>query len=323
MDGSIRFEDVDYQINDLSVGGLSVVSAVLGWEEGEIRRVQFTIRHGELEVSGNTNCQCLENDGKGITRFKLVNPSEDLTEFFRAATLRSVSGAEYDVSWLPESSSKMRKAESQPRRPLANHVLSLPMLVLAMFLLLLGAFLMRMTEGNAYWVTETHQIVSPATGQIKWLGTGPFDVGEPISKIAAMTVTGKDLPFIVRANVASVYINWRFSTGDHITTDDVLGHLHNVPRNEGRFFAIVSLQIPFFQPEPGDSVVMETIGGQRVVGELKRFLTQRQVHNYATNSDQFALHKLYALVEFSDTPADFSASPDVRILDTVLENLFR
>ena len=323
VDGSIRFEDIDYRISDLSVGGLSVVGSVSGWEEGEIRRVEFTIRHGEMEVSGNPNFQRLENGGNGITRFKLVNPSEDMTEFFRAATLRSVSGAEYDVGWLPENSSRMQKAENRPRQSLASHILSLPMLVLAMFMLLIGAFLARKTDGEAHWVTETHQIVSPVTGQITSLGNGPFDVGEPISEIAVMTVTGEARPFTVRAKVASVSVAWRFSTGDQITADDVLGYLHNVPQNDGRFFAIVSLQIPFFQPSLGDSVVMESIGGQRIVGKLRRFLSRRQVRNHATNNDQFAPHKPYALVEISDAAVDFSASPKVRILDTVFENTLR
>lgn len=46
LDGSIHFEGVDYPINDLSVGGLSVVGNMPGWEEGDTRPVQFTIRHG-------------------------------------------------------------------------------------------------------------------------------------------------------------------------------------------------------------------------------------------------------------------------------------
>ena len=68
---------------------------------------------------------------------------------------------------------------------------------------------------------------------------------------------------------------------------------------------------------------MESIGGQRIVGKLQRFLPRRQVRSYATNNDQFAPRKPYALVEISDTAVDFSASPNVRILDTVLENTLR
>ena len=324
VNGSIRFEEIDYTINDLSVGGLSVIGAVPGWEEGEIRQVQFTILHGALDVSGKVNCQCLENRGKGITRFKLVNPSEDLAELFRAATLRNASGSEYDIGWLPEKSSKLQEAEDTPqRRPLTSYFLSLPMLVLMMFVLLLGTFVARMTEGDAYWLTERHEIVSPVTGQITSLGTGPFSAGETISEITAMTVNGDDLPFTVRANVASVSVDWRFSTGDHVTVDDILGHLRNVPRTQVRYYAIVSLEVPFFSPGPGDSIVLESVGGKRIVGKLQRMLTQRQLHDYAGIDNQFGPHKSYALVEINDAGVDFSASPEVRILDTVLENKFR
>lgn len=323
LDGSIHFDGVDYTINDLSVGGLSVVGKVPGWEEGDIRRVQFTIRHGALIVSGRIQCQCLKNSEQDLTRFRLVDPSEDLSEFLRAVTLRSVSGSEYDVGWLPENSSKLQTKEDTRRHTWTSQVLSLPMLVLAMFLVLLGAFVVRKTEGDAYWVTEAHQIASPVTGQIKSLNTGPFDVGEPISEIVATSVSGEAFPFTITADVASIFVNWRFSTGDIVSVDDVLGYVHNVPRNNGRFFAIVSLQVPFFRLEPGDSISIESVDGRRIIGAVRRFLPVGEARNYATNNDQFAWHRHYALIEISDAAVDFSAPPKVRILDTILENEFR
>ena len=323
LDGSIHFEGVDYPINDLSVGGLSVVGNMPGWEEGDIRPVQFAIRHGALNVSGRIQCQCLKNSGKGLTRFRLVDPSEDLSEFFRAVTMRSVSGSEYDVGWLPESSSKLQTKADTQRRSWTSQVLSLPMLVLAMFLLLLGAFVVRKTEGDAYWVTEAHQIASPASGQIKSLSTGPFNVGDPVSEIVATSVSGEALPFTITANVASISVNWRFSTGDIVSANDVLGYVRNVPRNNGRFSAIVSLQVPFFRLEPGDKVSIESVDGRQLVGEVRRFLPVGDARNYVTNNDQFAPHKRYALIEMSDAAVDFSAPPKVRVLDTILENEFR
>ncbi len=323
VDGSLRIEEIDYPINDISVGGVPVVGEVPDWEEGEIRQVQFAMRHGELEISGKMNCQCLENGGEEITRFKLVNPSEDLAEFFRTATLRGASGSEYDVGWLAEKSFKLEEAGAKPRRPIASYILSLPMLVLAVFALLLATFVARTTHGDAYWVTSIHEIVSPVTGRITSLETGPFNVGEPVSEIATMTVNGEAMPFTIRADVASVSVDWRFSTGDRIAADDVLGHLHNVPRTQGRYYAIVSLESPFFRLRAGNSIVLESAGGQRVVGELQYMLTPRQQLNYAGVSNQFASHKTYALVKLSDATADLSGSPEVRILDTILENKFR
>ncbi len=323
LQGSIHFEGLDYSIEDLSVGGLSVTGAVLGWQESEIRQAEFAIQHGVLEVRGKVNCLCLENRRDGITRFKLVEPSEDLAEFFRAATLRSVSGADYDVGWLPENSSKLEQPENTGRVSLSSHIFSLPMLVLVMFLVLLAAFAIRKTSADARWVTDTHEIIAPVSGQITSLGTGPFTVGEALTEITAMTINGTDLPFTLTADVASIAVDWRFSTGDRVNAEDVLGHLHNVPRNEDRFFAIVSLQFPLFRPGPGDSVILETIDDARIVGELRRVLTLDQARNYATNNDQFAPDKTYALVEFRGDPVDFSAAPEVRLLDTVLENTFR
>ncbi|MDJ0640056.1 MAG: hypothetical protein QNJ20_14580 [Paracoccaceae bacterium] len=323
VQGFIHFEGFDYAIHDLSVGGLSVFGAVLGWQEDEIRQAEFALNHGSLEVRGKMNCLCLDNPENGISRFKLVDPSEDLAEFFRAATLRSVSGADYDVGWLPESSSKLKSSETIEKASLASHVFSLPMLVLAMFVVLLAAFAIRKTNGDAHWVTGTHEIIAPVTGQITSLGTGPFTVGETLAEITAMTVNGNDLPFNLTADVASVAVDWRFSTGDRIGADDVLGHLHNVPRNKDRFFAIVSLQIPFYRPVPGDRVVLEAIDDTRIVGDLQRLLTRDQARNHATNNGQFAPNKPYALVEFQGAPVDFSAAPEVRILDTLIENTFR
>lgn len=323
LDGSIHFEQVDYPINDFSVGGLSVAGNVPGWEEGDIRAVQFTIRHGTLNVSGRLQCQCIKNSEKGLTRLRLVDPSEDLSEFFRAVTMRSVSGSEYDVGWLPETSSKLQTKADTQRRSWANQLISLPMLVFAMFLLLLGAFVVRKTDGDAYWVTETHQILSPVTGQIESLSTGPFNVGDPVSEIVATSVSGEALPFTIPANVASTSVNWRFSTGDIVSTNDVLGIVSNVPQNNGRFSAIVSLQVPFFRLELGDKVSIESIDDRPVVGEVRRILPVGDARKYATNNDQFAAHKRYALVEMSDATVDFSAPPKIRILDTILENGFR
>lgn len=323
LDGSIHFEGIDYPINDLSVGGLSVVGTIPGWEEGDVRRVQFTIRHGALIVSGKIQCHCLKNSEMGLTRFKFVDPSEDLTEFFRAVTLRSVSGSKYNVGWLPENSSNLHTKEITPRHSWTSQALSLPMLVLAMFLLLLGAFVVRTTEGDAYWVTEAHQIASPVSGQITSLGSGPFNVGEPISEIVASSVTGEETQVAITAKVASISVNWRFSTGDIVSAEDVLGYARNVPRNDGRFSAIVSLQVPFFHLKPGDSVSIESRDGRRVIGEIRRFLPIGEAHNYAANIDQFAPHKRYALVEMSDDAVDFSVPPKVRIIDTIIENKFR
>lgn len=324
VDGALHFEGLDYPINDLSVGGLSVAGAVLGWRKDEIREAEFAIQHGVLEVRGKVNCLCLEKRQDEITRFKLVEPSEDLAEFFRAATLRSVSGADYDVGWLPENSSNLKKPESTAKKAsITSRLFSLPMLVLAMFIVLLAAFAIRQTSGDARWVTDMHEIIAPVAGQISSLGTGPFTVGETLTEITAMTVNGNELPFTLTADVASVAVDWRFSTGDRVDANDVLGHLLNVPRNEDRYFAIVSLQIPFFRPRPGNRVVLEAVDETRIVGDVKRILARDEARNHATNNDQFAPGKRHALVEFRGDPVDFSAAPEVRLFDTVLENAFR
>ncbi len=323
VDGSLRIDESDYQIRDLSVGGVSVVGAVPDWEKGDIRRVQFDIHHGELGVSGKLNCECLENGGNGITRFRLVNPSEDLAEFLRAVTLRNVSGAEYDAGWLSEKSHQLKDADAKPRRTPASLALSLPMLVLAMFMLLLAAFVIRKTDGEAYWVAGVHEIVAPLTGQITSLSTGPFNVGDPITEIIAMTIDGEDMPFTMTADVASISVAWRFSTGDRVEAGDILGHLHNVPRNDGQFHAIVSLQVPFFQLTPGDSIVMGSVSGQRFVGQVQRMLAPEELPAYTTTGAPFSTRQTYFLALLEDAAAELSGSPEIWILDTVLQNGLR
>ncbi len=323
IDGWIRSDGSDYRIRDLSTGGLSLAAAVPGWNEGDVRRVQFAIRHGALLVCGDIQCQCLENSETGITRCKFVEPSEDITEFFRAVTLRSVSGSEYNAGWLPETSTELSVTKAAPQQSWSSYVLSLPMLVLAMFLLLLSVFVSRNADGNAYWVTQTHEITSPVSGRIGSLETGPFNVGDPISEIFAISLNGDEVPATVAANVASFSVDWRYSAGDQITPDDILGYLRSVPQNNERFSALVSLRVPFFSLDLGDQVVIETGSDQRVVGQVQRFLTVGEARTYANNDYQFPPNSTYALLDVGEATVDFSASLDVRVLDTVLENAFR
>lgn len=182
--GSISVAGKHYPINDLSVGGMAVQGPILENEPGDILRVQFAIRHGKLYVSGTMNCLYIGSNSNFIARLKFVDPDEDLTEFFRAATLRSVSGSEYSVGWLAETSAQLPVPQVKPRRSFLSRFVSLPMLLAVMIVFLFGVFLLRTTAAEAVWAMYYYEVVSPVGGQVKSLKSPPFAAGGSCRKSA-------------------------------------------------------------------------------------------------------------------------------------------
>ena len=130
--GAISVAGKHYRIIDISVGGVAVQGPILKSEPGNIIRVQFALCHGNLYVSGKVNCLYIGSSANSIARLKFIDPEEDLTEFFRAATLRSVSGSEYSVGWLAETSAQLPVSQVKSRRSFLSRFLSLPMLLAVM-----------------------------------------------------------------------------------------------------------------------------------------------------------------------------------------------
>ena len=86
---------------------------------------------------------------------------------------------------------------------------------------------------------------------------------------------------------------------------------------------MVSLKNPFFRFSPGESIVIETVSDQRIVGRLQRLLTEDEARDFISIDTRFSSNATYALLVINDGPADFSAQPSVRMFDTILENKFR
>ena len=321
--GSISIAGKNYPINDLSVGGMAVQGPILKNEPGDIMRVQFAIRHGKLYVSGTINCLYIGSSSNFIARLKFIDPDEDLTEFFRAATLRSVSGSEYSVGWLAETSAQLPVSQVKPRRSFLSRLVSLPALLAVLLVFLFGVFLFRTTTAEAVWVMYYYEVVSPVGGQVKSLNSPPFAAGEPVSEVSVIATNGEPLTIPIKTNVSSVAVDWRVSSGDYVEVGDTLGYLHNIPQNYGSVRAIVTMNGLFPSPRTGASLVLETELGERLVGKVTQSLNPRQIIEHALINNDIVPNKEYFFVEFDADVAIIVGRPELKIFDTVLENFVR
>ena len=321
--GSISIAGKNYPINDLSVGGMAVQGPILENQPGDIMRVQFAIRHGKLYVSGTINCLYIGSSSNFIARLKFIDPDEDLTEFFRAATLRSVSGSEYSVGWLAETSAQLPVSQVKPRRSFLSRLVSLPALLAVLLVFLFGVFLFRTTTAEAVWVMYYYEVVSPVGGQVKSLNSPPFAAGEPVSEVSVIATNGEPLTIPIKTNVSSVAVDWRVSSGDYVEVGDTLGYLHNIPQNYGSVRAIVTMNGLFPSPRTGASLVLETELGERLVGKVTQSLNPRQIIEHALINNDIVPNKEYFFVEFDADVAIIVGRPELKIFDTVLENFVR
>ena len=321
--GAISVAGKHYPINNLSVGGMAVQGPILNNEPGDIMSVQFAIRHGKLFVSGTINCLYLGNKSDIIARLKFVDPDEDLTEFFRAATLRSVSGSEYSAGWLAETSAQLPVPQVKSRRSFLSRFVSLPMLLAVMIMFLFGVFLLRTTTAEAVWVMYYYEVVSPVGGQVKSLKSPPFATGELVSEVSVIATNGEPLTIPIKANVASVAVDWRVSLGDYVEVGDTLGHLYNIPQHYGSARAIVTINGLFISPRTGDSIVLQTERGERLVGKVAQSLNSWQIIEHNLVNIDVNLNKKYFFVEFDADVAKIIGRPEIKVFDTLLENLVR
>ena len=321
--GSISVAGKHYPINDLSVGGMAVQGPILKNEPGDIMRVQFAIRHGKLYVSGTINCLYIASSSNFIARLKFVDPDEDLTEFFRAATLRSVSGSEYSVGWLAETSAQLPLSKVKPRRSFLSRFVSLPMLLAVTIVFLFGVFLLRTTTAEAVWAMYYYEVVSPVGGQIKSLKSPPFAAGELVSEVSVIAANGEPLTIPIKTNIASVTVDWLVSLGDYVEVGDTLGHLYNIPQNYGSVRAIVTMNGLFTSPRTGDSIVLETELGELLVGKVTQSLNSRQIIEHNLVNSDINLNKKYFFVEFDTDVAKIIGRLELKVFDTLLKNLVR
>ena len=321
--GAISVAGKHYPINDLSVGGMAVQGPLLEHEPGDIMRVQFAIRHGKLDVSGTMNCLYIGSNFNSIARLKFVDPDEDLTEFFRAATLRSVSGSEYSVGWLAETSAQVPVSQVKPRRIFWSRFLSLPVLLAVMIVFLFGVFLLRTTKAEAVWEMYYYEVVSPVGGQVKSLKSPPFAAGEPVSEVSVIAANGEPLTIPIKTNVASVAVEWSVSLGDYVEVGNKLGRLYNIPQNYGSVRAIVTMNGLFTSPRTGDSIVLETELGELLVGKVTQSLNSRQIIEHNLVNSNVNLNKKYFFAEFDADVAKITGRPKIKVFDTLLKNFVR
>lgn len=324
--GAISVAGKHYPINDLSVGGMAVQGPILKNEPGDIMRVQFAIRHGKLYVSGTMNCLYIGSSSNFIVRLKFVDPDEDLTEFFRAVTLRSVSGSEYSVGWLAETSAQLPVSQVKPRRSFLSRFVSLPMLLAVMIVFLFGVFLLRTTTAEAVWEMYYYKVVSPVGGQVKSLKSHkspPFAAGELVSEVSVIAANGEPLTIPIKTNVASMAVDWHVSLGDYVEVGDTLGHLYNIPQNFGSVRAILTTTGLLISLRTGDSIVLETELGELLVGKVTQSLNSQQIIEHNLVNSDVNLNKKYFFVEFDADLAKIIGRLELKIFDTLLENLVR
>ena len=319
--GAISVAGKHYRIIDISVGGVAVQGPILKSEPGNIIRVQFALCHGNLYVSGKVNCLYIGSSANSIARLKFIDPEEDLTEFFRAATLRSVSGSEYSVGWLAETSAQLPVSQVKSRRSFLSRFLSLPMLLAVMIVFLFGVFLLRTTTAEAVWEMYYYEVVSSVGGQVKSLKSPPFAAGEPVSEVSVIAANGKPLTIPIKTNVASVAVDWRVSVGDYVEVGNTLGRLYNIPQNYGSVRAIVTMSSLFTSPRTGDSIVLENELGELFVGKVTQSLNSREIIEHNLVNSDVNLNKKYFFAEFDADVAKTTGRPKIKVFDTLLKNL--
>lgn len=272
VEGVATIDEESCRIRDISVGGFSAFGRYPDLSEGDIKSIKFRIKHGDLEVSGKANFECLSNGFHGPLRFKMLNASESVTEFFRAATLRSTSGADYAASWMPE------EVQSLARTKKSKHMRGpgvLPSVLATAIFLALMLFIGQSSSAQAVWITYRHALEAPVTGTLQRDFQTTIDVkpNQKIASFAAQTFGGTKFEMPLMAGVRANSVDWLYNSGDLVQQGDIVAYATIFPLERGAQQVAVSINIPLVNPGIGDTVILRTSTGQIVEAKIERFST--------------------------------------------------
>ena len=163
-------------------------------------------------------------------------------------------------------------------------------------------------------------------GQVKSLKSHkspPFAAGELVSEVSVIAANGEPLTIPIKTNVASMAVDWHVSLGDYVEVGDTLGHLYNIPQNFGSVRAILTTTGLLISLRTGDSIVLETELGELLVGKVTQSLNSQQIIEHNLVNSDVNLNKKYFFVEFDADLAKIIGRLELKIFDTLLENLVR